>query len=59
MLEQLAGFTNADIVFTDGRTLTDVRVAIYPGWIRIQTETANQFHPREQIDRIQSSRDTE
>ncbi|WP_458190142.1 hypothetical protein [Haladaptatus sp. NG-WS-4] len=59
MSEQLAGFANADVVFADGRTLTDVRVAIYPGWIRIQTEIANQFHPREQIDRIRSSRRNE
>ncbi|GAA0229308.1 hypothetical protein ACFFQF_13140 [Haladaptatus pallidirubidus] len=56
MSEQLAGFKSADIVFTDGTTLTDVTVAIYPGWIRIQTESTNQFHPREQIDRIQSNR---
>ncbi|GKZ12670.1 MULTISPECIES: hypothetical protein [unclassified Haladaptatus] len=56
MPEQLAGFKSADIVFTDGTSLADVTVAIYPGWIRIQTESANQFHPREQVDRIQSSR---
>ncbi|WP_227373572.1 hypothetical protein [Haladaptatus halobius] len=56
MPEQIAGFTNADIVFTDGKTLTDVRVAVYPGWIRIQTDATNQLHPREQIDRIRSSR---
>ena len=56
MPEQLAGFKSADIVFTDGKSLSDVTVAIYPGWIRIQTETANQFYPREQVDRIQSSR---
>ncbi|WP_190303727.1 hypothetical protein [Haladaptatus sp. R4] len=56
MPEQLAGFKRADIVFTDGTSLADVTVAIYPGWIRIQTETANQFHPREQVDRVQSTR---
>ena len=56
MPEQLAGFKRADIVFTDGTSLADVTVAIYPGWIRIQTKSANQFHPREQVDRIQSSR---
>lgn len=55
MSEQLAGFKSADIVLTDGKSLVDVTVAIYPGWIRIQTESTNQFHPREQVDRIQSN----
>lgn len=56
MTEMIRGFERADVVFADGRSLADVKVAIYPGWIRLQTESAEQFHPREQVERVRSSR---
>ncbi|WP_440010469.1 hypothetical protein [Halomicrococcus sp. SG-WS-1] len=56
MVEPISESSNATVVLADGTTITGVRAAVYPGWVRVRTDDVNQFYPREQVREVKTGR---